>query len=224
MILIPAKIPKLITKWYSDYVWNINTKDKVIYLTFDDGPTPEVTDWTLNVLDKYNAKATFFCIGENVKKFPEIFHRVLNKGHRIGNHTYNHLDGWKTNFDTYIDNTQKAFEVIDSELKNNSKRSTLNAQLCFRPPFGKIKSKQAKALMQKGYQIIMWDVVTMDWMLDINKERCLKNAIKNTVSGSIVVFHDSVKAFKNLEYALPKTLEYFSKRGYEFKQIPVLSQ
>lgn len=226
MDLIPAKSPWFLKRWYSRYTWDITTTEKVIYLTFDDGPIPEVTPWVLKQLKQYNAKATFFCIGENVDKHPDVFKQVLEDGHTIGNHTYNHLDGWQTDTDTYVENTRKALQVMSSELgvQSDSKLRTHNSSLLFRPPFGKIKKSQGRILRQLGYQIIMWDVLAKDWLLNATPEQCLKNVLNNTIQGSIVVFHDSIKASKNLYYALPKMLAHFSAQGYVFKQIPVLNQ
>lgn len=214
MRFIPVKIPKLIKRIFPNYVWDFSSKEKVIYLTFDDGPIPEITDWTLNTLNQYNAKATFFCIGNNVKKHPEIFKRVLNEGHSIGNHTQDHIIGWKTSEKKYTENVIQAENTINKVLEN----SKINLNL-FRPPFGKIKNSQGKMLRKLGYKIIMWSVITFDWEQEITKETCLKNAISKTKAGNIVVFHDSVKASKNMMYTLPHFLEHFSKKGYQFKAI-----
>ena len=191
--------------------------DKTLYLTFDDGPTPEITAWTLNMLKTYNAKATFFCIGNNVEKHPDIFNTIITEGHHIGNHTHNHLKGWKTSKTDYIENVQQAQNSIDKSIVGH--KSELKTHL-FRPPFGKIKNSQAKTLIALGYKIIMWSVISIDWEQKIPKEQCLKNVIKNTTNGNIVVFHDSVKASRNMQYTLPKVLEYFSNKGYTFKAIP----
>lgn len=217
MDLTPVKTPKLVKHALPSLIWNLPSEEKVIYLTFDDGPTPEITDWTLDVLKTYNAKATFFCIGNNIEKNPGIFSRIISEGHAIGNHTFNHLKGWKTSTKTYIDDTLKAQEVI------NLKSQTSNINL-FRPPYGKLLPKQSKKLQQLGYNIIMWSVLTKDWDNTISKEKCLQNAISNTESGDIIVFHDSIKASENMQYALPKALEYFTQKGYSFKRIPELNQ
>ncbi|SFI49549.1 polysaccharide deacetylase family protein [Olleya namhaensis] len=208
MPVFPAKTPKLIQRLFPKYIWNKASLDKTLYLTFDDGPTPEITQWTLDTLAQYDAKATFFCIGENVTKYPDIFKSVANAGHVIGNHTFNHLKGWHTHTDRYIDNTLKAQQVIAP-----------NSNGLFRPPFGKIKGSQAKQLLSKGYKIVMWSVLSYDWEVKVTQEQCLKNVIKHATSGSIVVFHDSVKASKNMQYTLPKVLDYFSKKGYTFKSL-----
>jgi len=214
MIIVPVKIPKLIKRFFPNYVWDFSSKDKVIYLTFDDGPTPEITDWTLRTLKQYHAKATFFCIGSNVAKYPELFNRVLAQGHSIGNHTQDHIKGWKTSKEKYLDNAIKAETIINKAIDN--RQETLNL---FRPPFGQIKNSQGRALIKRGYKIIMWSVITFDWEQSVSKEQCLENAISKTKKGNIVVFHDSIKASKNMQYALPRFLEHFSKKGYHFKAI-----
>ena len=207
MNLTPVTTPKLAKTLFPDMVWDLPSKEKVIYLTFDDGPTPVITDWTLDVLKQYNAKATFFCIGKNVDEHPTIFKRILNEGHSIGNHTQNHLKGWKTSTKKYLNNIE------------NSQLLTHNSKL-FRPPYGQIKPKQAKRLIQLGYKVIMWKVLAIDWDVSVSKEQCLENVVNNTSSGDIVVFHDSIKAANNMQYALPKVLEYFTEKGFEFKRIP----
>ena len=195
-----------IKKLFSNYIWDVPNSENKVYLTFDDGPTPEITQWTLNQLKNYNSKATFFCIGDNIRKYPEVFKEVVKDGHSIGNHTFNHLNGWKTNTQDYIENA-KLFE------KEYYKRSNENCQL-FRPPYGKIKPSQSKILRRMGYKIIMWDVLSVDFDITITPEQCLENVLQNVKSGSIIVFHDSVKAFANLEYALPRTLEFLKQKGF----------
>ena len=218
MNLTPATIPRLIKNLFQNLVWELPTKEKVIYLTFDDGPTPKITEWTLNMLKQYNAKATFFCIGKNIEEHPDIFSEIVSEGHAIGNHTFTHVKGWKTNTKDYIDNIKKVHSVFQTSLLEGEKSASYN-QL-FRPPYGQIKPKQIKALTLLGYKIIMWSVLSVDWHKSVSKEKCLKNVINNTTPGSIVVFHDSIKASVNMQYALPKVLDYFSKKGYVFKRIP----
>ncbi|WP_395051170.1 polysaccharide deacetylase family protein [Flavobacterium sp.] len=201
----------LIKKLFSKYVWDIPNTENKIYLTFDDGPTPEITEWVLQELQKYNAKASFFCIGNNIEKYPEIFSKVITEGHSIGNHTFNHMNGWKTSTEEYIKNTK----LCESEI---CKLQTPNCKL-FRPPYGKIKALQSKKLRQLGYKIIMWDVLSADYDTSISKEKCLKNVSNNVTAGSVIVFHDSVKAFTNLEYTLPKALKILSERGFLFEKI-----
>lgn len=201
---------------FPNYVWDIATNNKELYLTFDDGPTPEVTNWTLDILKQYDAKATFFCIGANVEKHPDIFKSIIKDGHTIGNHTQNHIKGWKTKTKVYLKEVIGAQTTIHSNLENpNTSKVTL-----FRPPYGQIKPKQGKKLIELGYQIIMWDVLSFDWEQDLSEEKCLENVISKSKEGSIIVFHDSVKASKNMMYALPKVLDIFSKKGYEFKSLP----
>lgn len=205
------KTNRFIKKIFSNYIWDIPNNENKIYLTFDDGPTPEITEWVLEQLEKYDFKATFFCIGDNIKKHPEIFNRIIAKGHAIGNHTFNHLNGWKTSTEDYIGNSIQ-WSVASSQSPN----CHLKSAICklFRPPYGRIKTTQAQKLQQLGYKIIMWDVLSADFDISITKEECLDNVIKNTKSGSIIVFHDSIKAFPNLEYTLPKALKYFSEKGF----------
>ncbi len=215
MSLYFVKTPNLIQKIYDDLVWSFSSSKKEIYLTFDDGPTPEITEWTLKTLKQFNAKATFFCIGENVKNHPHIFKQVINEGHAIGNHTHNHLNGWKSGNATYFKNIDDAEKIIKSLIPNYK----LQTNKLFRPPYGKIKRKQAKHLINQGYKIIMWDVLSADFDQSISVEKCLKNVLKNTTKGSIIIFHDSVKAEKNIKHALPKVLAYFTKKGFKFKVI-----
>ena len=196
----------------------MSRQEKVVYLTFDDGPIPDVTNFVLNALNKYDAKATFFCIGDNILKHPDIFQEVLRQGHRIGNHTFNHLRGWDTPDEVYIKNFQKCQELTQTSL--------------FRPPYGRIKKSQIKriqgwqseknALLDKhqsdvdAMQIVMWDVLSADYDPNISEEKCYQNVIRHAQNGSIIVFHDSVKAFPRLQYALPKVIKYFKENGYSF--------
>jgi len=201
-------------KWiYRKYVWDIPNQEKKIYITFDDGPIPEITEWVLTQLKNHDAKAAFFCIGNNIEKHPKIFHKIIEEGHAIGNHTFHHMNGWKTNTEEYLDNLL----LCEEQIKKFSIRS-LQSKL-FRPPYGKIKSKQAKKILQLGYKIIMWDILSADFDQNITPEKCLKNILSNIKTGSIIVFHDSVKSFENLEYVLPKTLDFIKKEGYEFGMI-----
>ncbi|MEZ4803348.1 MAG: polysaccharide deacetylase family protein [Gelidibacter sp.] len=218
MIIVPVKTPSLVKKIFRSYVWDIKTKtdEKILYLTFDDGPTPEITDWTLDVLKQYNAKATFFCIGNNIEKYPTIFQRIHNEGHSAGNHTLNHCRGWKTKTKAYVDEVIRTQECIHSKIDNH--QSTLAK--FFRPPYGQITSKQGKSLLKLGYKIIMWDILAFDWKDSVTNEQCYQNVISKATSGSIIVFHDSVKASERMQYALPKVLDYFSEKGFEFRRIP----
>ncbi|MGB1211081.1 MAG: polysaccharide deacetylase family protein [Lacinutrix venerupis] len=215
MRFVPAKIPYLIKRIFPNYVWDFSSNKKILYLTFDDGPTPEITQWTLNTLKKHNAKATFFCIGNNVTKYPDIIKNILEEGHSIGNHTQDHVKGWKTSTKNYLENVLKAETIIKNELKEKQQLKL------YRPPFGQLKNSQGKAIIQLGYKIIMWSVISFDWEHKITKAQCLENVIsKASKKNNIIVFHDSVKASRNMMYALPKVLEHFSKEGYVFKAIP----
>ncbi|WP_100610176.1 polysaccharide deacetylase family protein [Confluentibacter lentus] len=215
MTLTPVKTPLVAKKMFPNFVWDIPTDDKIIYLTFDDGPTPEITNWVLNTLKSFNAKATFFCIGKNIETHPDIFQNILNDGHAVGNHTYNHIKGWKTKATDYLLEIDKTQAMIDSQMLN---LSSLKANL-FRPPYGQITPKQGKELIKLGYKIIMWDVISIDWDKTVSKEICLDNVITKSTNGSIIVFHDSIKASKNMQYALPKVLKQFSEKGYSFNPL-----
>jgi len=203
-----VKTPLLLKKLYPQLVWDMPNSNRCIYLTFDDGPIPIVTPFVLNILKQYNAKATFFCIGDNVNKHPDVFEQVKNDGHAIGNHTYNHLKGWDTDDQVYLENFLKADELLNINL--------------FRPPYGRIKRSQVKLLKQYRLElkIVMWNVLSGDFDVNLSPEKCLNNAIKNTKPGDIVLFHDSLKAFDRLEYALPKAMEYWSNMGYQFNTLP----
>ena len=202
-----VKTPWLLKKLYHECLWNVKTSENVLYLTFDDGPTPAVTPFVLDELKKYNAKATFFFIGKNVKENFEIYKQVIAEGHKPGNHTFNHLNGWKTPDKKYLEDVKKAANIIDSEF--------------FRPPYGKITRFKLKALEGEKFKLktIMWDVLSGDFDLKISLENCYLNVINNARPGSIIVFHDSKKAFTRLEYALPKALSFFSKKGFQFKSL-----
>ncbi|MEH6763927.1 MAG: polysaccharide deacetylase family protein [Aequorivita antarctica] len=198
-------MPRFIQRLYPERTWAFSRKSNAVYLTFDDGPIPEVTPWVLDELKKHNAKATFFCIGENVQKHPEIFRRITAEGHSVGNHTFNHLKGTKTETPAYIKNVLLAEELINSKL--------------FRPPYGRITSKQARILQEKGFKIVMWDIISYDYDATIAEEKCLQNVLKNIKPGSVIVFHDSLKAEKNLRYVLPKVLEFIGEKNWLSKPI-----
>ncbi len=198
------KTPDLIQSLFPQFTWKKATREKVLYLTFDDGPIPEITTWVLAQLQKYNAKATFFCVGDNIRRHPSVFNLVRDAGHSIGNHTNNHLNGWNTDTSDYLGNVDKCSEVVTSTL--------------FRPPHGRLRPTQAMSLHQQ-YEIIMWDVLSGDFDPNITPDQCLQNVLNNTRKGSIIVFHDSLKASKNLFYALPRVLEHFSARGYRFEAL-----
>jgi len=182
--------------------------EKKVYLTFDDGPIPEVTPWVLDELDKYGAKATFFCVGQNVEKYGDIFHQLKSQGHTIGSHTYNHISGWASDNLDYMLNVRKASKICESNI--------------FRPPYGKIRPSQTRFL-KHHYRIVMWDVLSGDFDPNISAEQCLQNVLKNTIAGSIVVFHDSIKSFEKLKFVLPRVLNYYSEQGYQFVNLDELS-
>jgi len=203
------KTPWIAKKFFSSYVWSLPANENEVYLTFDDGPHPIITPWVLEELEKYNAKATFFCLGSNIERFPDTYQSILDAGHATGNHTYNHLNGWKTEDKKYLADVSSASQIINSNL--------------FRPPYGRIKNSQAKkisdALQKSNARIIMWDVLSADFDTSLSPEQCLTNVLDNVLPGSIVVFHDSEKAFTNLKYVLPKTLQSLNEEGFAFKKI-----
>jgi peptidoglycan/xylan/chitin deacetylase (PgdA/CDA1 family) len=192
---------------YPRLTWHKNRKEKYVYLTFDDGPIPVVTSFVLNTLNKFNAKATFFCIGDNVSKFPKIYADVLANGHTVGNHTHDHLRGWVCTTEEYLSNIKKCAELVNSNL--------------FRPPYGRIKRSQISVIRSHlpDINIVMWDVLSCDFDLKISAEKCLQNVLKHTRNGSIIVFHDSHKAFPHLQKILPSVLEQLELKGFSFKAL-----
>ena len=197
------------SKWvqnlFPSCIWNLgNTHEKVLYLTFDDGPIHEITPWVLNQLNEFNAKATFFCIGNNVEINKSVFNSIINNGHAIGNHTQTHRNGWNTLYDEYLRDVSKCSETVKSNL--------------FRPPYGKLKPFQLRAI-KKDYKIIMWSFLTGDYLKKLDNEKVLEEMKTKIISGDIIVFHDSLKAEKNLRYLLPRVLAYFSQQGFSFKSI-----
>ena len=205
MNFTPVTVPKVVKKMFPNYIWNIDSKEKTLYLTFDDGPTPEITDWVLECLKKYNAKATFFCIGKNIEQYPDIYQNIIKNGHAIGNHTYNHLNGWKTDNIQYYKNILQAAKHIPSKL--------------FRPPYGKIKPTQANYLLKRGWRIIMWNSLSADFDTSIDGITCFNNVISTMKNGSIVVFHDSEKAFDRMKIALPLLIQYCREQHYEIRAL-----
>ncbi|AQG79078.1 polysaccharide deacetylase family protein [Spirosoma montaniterrae] len=193
--------------WKIDRVSGQDAPEPTIYLTFDDGPIPDVTEFVLEQLDKYAAQATFFCIGDNVRKHRNVLYQVLEAGHMVGNHTYNHLNGWKTDDARYLENIQNCQDELRVETA------------LFRPPYGRIKKSQAAEVMEH-YSVIMWDVLTGDFNQSQPADFCLRKTIQHTEPGSIVVFHDSLKAWPTMRYVLPRMLAYFSERGYSFRAVP----
>lgn len=193
--------PQYVQALFPGLTWKMPSGQKEIYLTFDDGPIPEVTPWVLDLLRQYGAKATFFCVGDNVRKYPEVYQRIISEGHGVGNHTQNHLSGWSTENISYFHNIRHCARIVNSGL--------------FRPPYGKLRPSQIQFL-SRHYRIIMWDVLSADFDNDITPEACFLNVIQHAEQGSIVVFHDSLKAQTNLRYALPLVLEHFKSEGYSF--------
>ncbi len=200
------KTPWWLRALYPSFIWNINTNEKVLYLTFDDGPHETATPFVLDELKKYDAKATFFCIGNNVVQHRSIYERILAEGHAVGNHTFNHLNGWKTKDEEYINDIDKAAKEIDSTL--------------FRPPYGRITRFQS-SIVNRQSSIIMWDVLSGDFDTDLQPQRCLANVLYHSKKGSIIVFHDSSKAWERMSYCLPRLLEHFTEEGYQFKALSV---
>lgn len=199
-----VKTPALLKWFYPGLTWNKSREEKTIYLTFDDGPIPEVTPFVLRTLAEFQAKATFFCIGDNVQKHPKIFEAVKVAGHSIGNHTFNHLRGWDTADKVYLENTQKCNELVKAKF--------------FRPPYGRAKKSQLK-ILKKQYEVIMWDVLSGDFDTELSPQQCYQNVVGKSSNGSIVVFHDSLKAWPRLEYMLPKALQSWQDKGYAFKSL-----
>ncbi len=195
--------PKIIRRLMPNLIWEIKDSEGV-FLTFDDGPTPGVTEWILSTLDKYDAKATFFVLGKNVEMYPDLYQLILDRGHRVGNHTYSHQKGWNMSLERYVEDVDFANDLLHSEL--------------FRPPYAQITPSQTRMLSQR-YKLIMWNVLSRDYNRKLSPRTCLKNVTKYLESGSIVVFHDSEKAFRNLSYALPRTLERIKELGLKCKVI-----
>ena len=204
MSIYLVRTPSIFQNYFPNFTWRIPTQEKVIYLTFDDGPTPEVTPWVLDQLAQYKAKATFFAIGKNIIEFPEIYKQVTDAGHTVGNHSYSHVNGWAVDSIPYFHNVRHGARLVNSDL--------------FRPPFGRLMPKQAQFL-QRHYNIVMWDVLSGDFDPNISNEKCLRNVTKNAKPGSIVVFHDSQKAKEKLTYTLPKVLQHYSALGYRFEAL-----
>jgi peptidoglycan/xylan/chitin deacetylase (PgdA/CDA1 family) len=202
-----VKKPRWVRRFYGDCTWEIGTSEKVLYLSFDDGPDERETPFVLEQLSKYNAKGTFFCIGKNVLQHPGLFESLTREGHTVGNHTFSHIDGWKTSNKKYFDDIAEAAKVIRSGI--------------FRPPYGHVTWNQVNRLKDDQYKlkIILWSVLSADFNEKTPKEKCLANVVENAGPGSIVLFHDSSIASRNLRYALPGVLEYFSQLGYRFEAI-----
>lgn len=198
------KTPALLKWFYSGLTWQKSLAERILYLTFDDGPIPEVTPFILKTLAQFKAKATFFCIGDNVQKHSEIFEQVKADGHTIGNHTFNHLRGWDTPDKVYLENVEKCNQLVESKF--------------FRPPYGRAKKSQLNSLKNQ-YEVIMWDVLSGDFDTDLSPQKCYQNVVDKSSNGSIIVFHDSLKAYPRMQYVLPKALEYWQSKGYQFKSL-----
>ncbi|WP_437921601.1 polysaccharide deacetylase family protein [Sphingobacterium sp. LRF_L2] len=189
-------------RWmYPKVLFNKSRKEKKVYLTFDDGPIPEVTPFVLETLAQHQIKATFFCVGENIQKHPSIFERILKEGHQVGNHTYNHLKGWETDDITYLENVEKCQELTKTNL--------------FRPPYARAKKSQLRQLHHQ-YEVVFWDVLSGDFDTELSPEKCYQNVVRHTKNGAIIVFHDNIKATARLTYALPKAIIYLKQQGYSF--------
>ncbi len=203
-VMLIERPPFFYRMLFPEAIWRIPGEQKRVFLTFDDGPIPQVTPWVLDLLDEYKVKATFFCVGDNVARNPNLFQEIRNRGHQVGNHTMNHIQGMSTSPEGYVRNVLNAQDLIQSQL--------------FRPPHGHLLPRQAK-LIKKDYSIIMWDVVTRDYSKKLTGEEVFANVKRYTRNGSIIVFHDSIKAQKNLRYALPKAIEWLLKNGYDFETL-----
>jgi len=194
-----------VRRFFPRFQWKVENAPKTLYLTFDDGPTPDITEWVLDNLAEYNAKATFFCLGRNVDHYPEIYHRIIAEGHAVGNHTYSHLNGWKVSAKEYIDDVDLASQYVDSHL--------------MRPPYGRFTKKQIEPLRQQGYRMILWDVMPEDYNHRVKPHECYECVLRYTTGGSIITFHDSMKARMNLHFALPRVLKHFNELGFEFARL-----
>lgn len=209
-MIFPAQIPKWIKWIYPRFIWQMAKQEKSIYLTFDDGPHPRITPFVLALLSKYNAKATFFCIGDRVNRYPEIFEQLKTEGHAVGNHTQQHLNGWKTSTEEYLNDVEKANELIQSNL--------------FRPPYGRIKQSQYRLLIKKGYKIVMWTILSADYDKNIPKEVCSARVTDTVENGMIYLFHDSEKAEERMGYALEKLLEIATSKGFTFRKLDSMNK
>lgn len=194
---------RMMQRLYPDMIWEI-ADDEAVYLTFDDGPTPGITEWILATLAKYDAKATFFVLGKNAEHYPDLYRKIIDAGHRVGNHTYSHQKGWGATLEQYVQDVDLANDLLSSEI--------------FRPPYARVTRSQMRAVAQR-YKIVMWSVISYDYARSVSPRKCLHNVVDNIEPGSIVVFHDSVKSFRNMSYALPRVLEHIKQRGLKCKAI-----
>lgn len=212
--------PEFVRRLYPSALWRMNPDEKAIYLTFDDGPIPEVTPWVLDLLDKYGVQATFFLVGDNVRKYPDVFRMVVERGHRIGNHTFNHIRGFSRKYFTsfrYLDNTEEAQHLME-EMSEGMGSARQFIPPLFRPPHGHMGWAQYMVL-KRHYTIVMWDLVTRDYSKKLRGPQVLANVMRYARNGSIITFHDSLKSWNNgnLPYALPRAIEFLLEEGYEFK-------
>lgn len=210
--------PELVRKLYPSALWRMNPNEKAVYLTFDDGPIPEVTPWVLALLDEHGIKATFFMVGDNIRKYPQEFRKVVERGHRIGNHTFNHIRGFEYTAKNYLGNTEQAkiFMEMGGDINCNVEKALY--PLLFRPPHGHMFANQYRVL-KRSYKIVMWDLVTRDYSKKLRGPQVLANVMRYARNGSIITFHDSRKSWDsgNLQYALPRAIEFLKEEGYEFK-------
>ena len=214
---------KWLRRLYPGALWRMDSEQKAVYLTFDDGPIPEVTPWVLDLLDHYGIKATFFMVGDNISKYPDVFDEVVRRGHRIGNHTFNHIRGFSRKYFTsysYLENTEKAYDLMRAQMKQIPCHESQLRPLLFRPPHGHMGWAQYITL-KKRYRIVMWDLVTRDYSKKLRGPQVLANVLRYTRNGSIITFHDSLKSWQNgnLQYALPRAIEFFLEEGYEIKTL-----
>ncbi len=211
MLKYRAKTPWWLKKAFpKSFIWEMPpSREPTVYITFDDGPHPTATPFVLGLMDQYDAKATFFCVGHNVYKYPDVYQQIITKGHSPANHTYNHMNGWMTPTDTYIDNIYQAATYIQSPL--------------IRPPYGKLRPSQWRRLLHAptDWKVIMWDVLSADFDHEITPQQCLDNVLQHIRPGSIVLFHDSEKSWQRMSYALPRVMEYCKNKGWKMKAIPV---
>ncbi|MFZ9262179.1 MAG: polysaccharide deacetylase family protein [Chitinophagaceae bacterium] len=203
---LPVVVPLWMRAFHPNRIWQMPNNHKVIYLSFDDGPHQYITPQVLSMLEDYQAKASFFCVGDNVRKYPEVFSNIIQRGHAVGNHSFHHLNGWKTDKQAYVNDIVKANALIQSNL--------------FRPPYGRLKSNQAKTLISHGYEIVMWTLLSSDYDEQLSKEKCAERLLKKIRPGAIVLFHDSDKAKRNMIYALERLLYEGTRQGYRFEALP----
>ena len=209
------KTPTLLKYLYPGLLWDKKqeTRDPVLYLTFDDGPVPDVTPFVWDTLAQFNAQATFFCVGENVERYPHLYQETVHRQHAVGNHTHHHISGWRTNLSTYLEEVARCAKALSVHHP-----STPGTPSLFRPPYGKVSRRQIKAL-KPDYTLVMWDILSGDFDPSFDAEVCLRKSIHHTQAGTIIIFHDSYKAQKNLTYVLPRYLEHFARAGYSFQAL-----